>query len=220
MASLFGLVCLLVFELLFKPLLAADSLPREGDARTCTYATWVWNTRTKQSAEHRLVAKPFSDLTAAEKDPHSDCTVCREDQVEIVIEGLPPFQVCRHFESQVRQIMAEIQQSGFPIRSIVAYRVGLTKGPVDRRGRRTQFSHHSFGTAIDINSESNGLYTNCFQFGPGCRRMLGGVWKPGNPGTVTKDSSAYQAFLRAGWKWGGELDGRQKDFMHFSLSGD
>ncbi len=187
---------------------------------TCTYSTWVWNTRTKRSEGHRKVAKPYSDLVPVEKDPHSECTVCEEDQGTLTLPGLSPFQICKHYTEVVRQTLEKIQTSGFPIQSVSAYRPGLTKGPVDPRGRRTQFSNHSFGTAIDINSEINGLYTNCYEFNPQCRLLRGGPWRPGRPGTVTQDSIAYRAFREAGWKWGGELVGRQKDFMHFSLSGD
>ena len=43
---------------------------------------------------------------------------------------------------------------------------------------------------------------------------------PEQPGAITLESVVYEAFRNIGWKWGGELAGRQKDFMHFSLSGD
>jgi len=186
----------------------------------CTYKTWAWNTRTKRSIDHRQVQKNRASLTSTEKDPHSSCTVCEEDQVSVVVEDLPPVQVCRDYAEAVRKTLETIKASGFPITSLTGYRPGLTKGPVDRHGVRTQFSNHSFGTAVDVNAEINGLYTNCYQWGPSCRLLRGGPWRAGRPGTVTRESPPFKAFTSAGWKWGGELEGRQKDFMHFSLSGD
>lgn len=187
---------------------------------TCSYSSWVWDTRARQSVNHARVQKPYAQLTAEEKDPHSSCTVCEEDQEAIELEGRPPIYICKDYAGAVRQIMNTLMVAGFPIRSIEAYRPGRSKGPVDARGLRTQFSNHSFGTAIDFNSEINGLYTDCFAFGPGCHLLRGGAWQPGQPGTVTKDSVIYKSFMQIGWKWGGELVGRQKDFMHFSLNGD
>jgi hypothetical protein len=187
---------------------------------TCSYSTWVWDTRTKQSVNHQRVTKPYSQLTAEEKDPHSRCTVCEEDQEEIPVTGLAPIRVCKDYAGAVRQVMNTLMVAGFPIRTIEAYRVGRSKGVADKNGLRTQFSNHSFGTAVDINPELNGLYTDCIAFGPGCHVLRGGPWNPAQPGTITKDSPVYRAFTQIGWKWGGELVGRQKDFMHFSLVGD
>lgn len=187
---------------------------------TCSYSTWVWDTRSKQSVNHQRVTKPYSQVTAEEKDPHSQCTVCEEDQEAIPVTGLAPIYICKDYAPAVRQVMNSLMVAGFPIRTIEGYRVGRSKGPADAKGLRTQFSNHSFGTAIDINPEVNGLYTDCLTFGPGCHVLRGGTWRPGQPGSITKDSVVYHAFLQVGWKWGGELVGRQKDFMHFSLVGD
>ena len=150
----------------------------------------------------------------------SSCTVCEEDQATIRVGKIPPFRICNLFAAEVRQALERALDAGFPIDEIVGYRVGKSKGPVDDAGLRTQFSNHSFGIALDINPRLNGLYTSCFRFGPACRLLRGGEWRPDVPGTVTRDSSVYAAFRGIGWKWAGELAGRQKDFMHFSLSGD
>ncbi len=187
---------------------------------TCSYSTWDWNTQSKRSENHRRISKPYSQITPNERDPNSNCTVCEEDQVSLEIPGVPAFLVCKFYSSDVKEALHKIATSGFPLTSVISYRVGKTKGTVDSQGIRTQFSNHSFGTAIDINAEINGLYTNCFEFGPDCQLLRGGSWLPRRPGTVTPTSIAYQAFHEMGWKWGGELKGRQKDFMHFSLSGD
>ena len=138
----------------------------------------------------------------------------------IEIQGIPSFKVCKEQAGNVRKAIQMVVDELFSIVSVISHRVGKTKGAVDNNGLRTQFSNHSFDTAIDINAEKNGLYTNCFDFGKDCQLIRGGPWEPGKLGTVTKDSPVYQAFKEIGWKWGGELKGRQKDFMHFSLSGD
>lgn len=196
------------------------SAPAVQAAGTCTYSTWTWDTRTKQSVNRQRVTKPYHQVTAEERAPQTNCTVCEEDQEAIQIEGYPLIYICKDYAEGVRRALNTIRASGFMIRNLEGYRVGRSKGPVDANGLRTQFSNHSFGTAIDINAEINGLYTECFAFGPQCQLLRGGPWSPGQPGTITNDSVVYRAFRQTGWKWGGELVGRQKDFMHFSLLGD
>jgi hypothetical protein len=85
---------------------------------------------------------------------------------------------------------------------------------------RTRFSNHSFGIAIDVNSASNGLYTNCISFGAQCRLHRGGPWRPASDtASIAADSRLVRRMRAAGFRWGGEIRGRQKDFMHFSPSG-
>lgn len=119
----------------------------------------------------------------------------------------------------MRAELSELLQSGEKIYEVVGYRVGMTRGNVDQDGNRTVFSNHSFGTALDINPGQNGLYENCVQFGPNCRLIRGGAWKQGREGTLTVDSATVQGMQRLGLRWGGEIKGRQKDFMHFSITG-
>ncbi len=188
-------------------------------AGNCSYNTWEWNTLARRSENHRQVVKARADLTPEEKDPSSDCTVCGEDQTRIEVEGIPTFKVCQLYVERFREAVREIVKAGWKIESVSAYRVGRSRGPVDEKGLRTQFSNHSFGTAIDINAEHNGLYANCFKFGPGCKLIRGGEWDQGHPRSITKASVVYKTLLKYGWKWGGEIAGKQKDFMHFSLSG-
>ena len=97
--------------------------------------------------------------------------------------------------------------------------MGRTRGKPDAKGLRTHFSNHSFGTAIDLNAGLNGMYSNCEEFGEACRLIRGGLWLPHIPGTLTADSIAVRALQAIGWKLGGQIAGRQKDFMHFSPSG-
>ena len=196
----------------------SDTTPK--GAPDCHYDTWAWDTRARKSVGHREVATHKSRLNTEAIHAGTGCTVCREDQAWVTLGSLQPFAVCKRVEREVRRALVRAMAAGFPIAEISAYRVGLSKGPVDAAGQRTQFSNHSFGIAVDINPGQNGLYARCPEFGPPCVLMRGGPWWPGVPGTITRDSVVYRAFREIGWHWGGELRGRQKDFMHFSLSGD
>lgn len=206
--------CILSILLWMSPQFAHAEQPK-----TCTYNTWSWNTVKKRSEGHRRVKKAYSEITAVEIDKSSGCTVCEEDQAWIKLKGIRKFRVCQKFKDDIETALKTILDSDFPLYEVTAYRVGKSKGPVDENGLRTQFSNHSFGTAIDINRSRNGLYNNCFSFGPKCKLSLGGAWDPARPGTLTEDSVPVQAFKAMNWKWGGQIKGRQKDFMHFSPSG-
>ncbi len=186
---------------------------------TCTFHTWTWDTLKKKSVGHQKVVKPKLELTPTELGSIKGCTVCEEDQIEVSIAKLPSFKICKVFADSIRQALQRALSAGFPIQSLIGYRVGKSKGPVDAAGLRTEFSNHSYGTAIDINSEKNGLYDNCLTFGPQCRLIRGGKYLATVPGSITRESSVYQAFREARFRWGGEINGRQKDFMHFSLDG-
>ena len=187
---------------------------------SCTYSTWAWSTIEKKAMNHQNIIKPRSQLTHFERDKKSPCTICKEDQEWIHIEGIPPFQICRHFAERVREVLLASLKQGFPIYEVIGYRVGKSKGSIDKKGLRTVYSHHSFGTAIDINPKSNGLYENCLAFSPKCRLLRGGHWKNINPASIKKESIIYHEFRNMGWLWGGEIKGQQKDFMHFSATGD
>jgi len=190
------------------------------NAQTCTYSTWTWNTRSKKAINYRTVRKPYQQLTVNEVDKRSGCSVCREDQVKISLPSLKPFLVCRHLAAKVQSTLTKLIAQAEPIAEVVAYRVGLTRGKVDANGNRTKFSNHSFGIALDINPQHNGLYTQCFKFNQKCRLLRGGHWRPGqDPLSLSINSAIVRQLKRMGLKWGGEIKGRQKDFMHFSLTG-
>jgi hypothetical protein len=95
----------------------------------------------------------------------------------------------------------------------------MTRGDTDRHGNRTRYSNHAFGIALDINPEANGLYDRCPRFGPGCRLIKGGRWNPARPASLTADGPVVRALKNIGLRWGGQIEGRQKDFMHFSPTG-
>jgi len=190
----------------------------------CHYEVWDWNTHQRKMEHKRKIIKLRSELNTNELGRIKGCTICEEDQVEIMINPQTrlKFKICKQYETQVRIILKELAFQKFPIQSIVGYRPGYTRGPFNQSGHRTQLSHHSFGVAIDINSEFNGLYDHCFKFDHNCVLIKGGEYRPTSAhlGVITKDSSAYKTFQKYGWKWGGEMQGKQKDFMHFSITGE
>jgi hypothetical protein len=179
----------------------------------------VWNVSLRRTSGARKVRHAYDDVVSAEIDKATGCTVCSEDQVTINVPPLPEFLMCYKLAPRVYSLVRDLVQKGAPIRTIRGYRVIRSRGPIDANGDRTGFSNHSYGTAIDINQEQNGLYDNCISFGPQCRLLLGGEWRPGEPGTLTVDDDIIRSFITAGFKWGGEIAGKQKDFMHFSLTG-
>ncbi len=186
---------------------------------TCTYHMQVWSVRTKQSIDTGLVAHSYSSLAPEEVDRETGCTVCSEDQIVINIPPLERFPVCYKLAPRVRMVVEELIRRRVPVFTIVGYHVIKSRGPLDESGNRTDFSNHSFGTAIDINPDLNGLYDHCVEFGPDCHLLRGGEWHPGRPGTLTSGDDVVSAFKSAGFRWGGEIAGKQKDFMHFSPSG-
>ena len=188
-------------------------------ADTCTYDTYRWNTLTKNAEDYKRIQKTYSQLTEEEIDELTGCTVCLEDQVDVFIENLPPFKVCKHLATDVKTALEESIFLGQIITEVVGYRVGKTKGGVDGLGSRTQFSNHSFGSAIDINPQFNGLYNNCVDYNSSCRLIKGGAWNPARAESLKADAHIVRIMKSIGFKWGGEIAGKQKDFMHFSISG-
>jgi hypothetical protein len=188
-------------------------------AASCTYRTYSWNTYERRPVDFREVRHPYSELRPVEIHEPTGCTVCEEDQIEITLPGVAPFRLCKFMAYEIRQALLRAMAEGERINSVVGYRVGMTKGDIDGRGNRTRFSNHSFGIAIDVNQLQNGLYDNCVSFGPGCRLIRGGAWEPEQEGSLTPHSRVVRDLGEIGLKWGGQIEGRQKDFMHFSPSG-
>jgi hypothetical protein len=192
----------------------------EGMAQSCHYQDWRWNVAQQRAVQQITVSKDASMLVPDELDAQSGCSVCAEDQQVIKLDGLPEFSVCKKYASLVQSTLMELIRRGEKINSVIGYRVGRTRGDIDAQGNRTGFSNHSFGIAIDINTEHNGLYGNCVRFGAQCKLLRAGPWRPGDdPYSLQQDGLIVKTFKQAGFKWGGEIEGRQKDFMHFSLTG-
>jgi len=187
--------------------------------KTCSYEVAVWNVPARKVMEVRRVSHPYSELAEEELDHETGCTVCSEDQVTISLPSSADFRICRKIAPEISDILRRLIEDGVPILSIRGYQVVRSRGGIDDNGNRKMLSNHSFGTALDINRERNGLYDNCIMFGPECRLVLGGHWRPGVPGTLLKNGPVVRAMKAIGFRWGGEIKGRQKDFMHFSLTG-
>ena len=191
-----------------------------ANPQTCSYDTYQWSTLEKRAVNRQTVVHPYREVTEAERDPITGCTVCREDQVELALPGLKPFKVCKVVAAKVETSLRDLMDAGVPIKTVIGYRVGRTRGEVDNNGLRTGFSNHSYGVAIDINSEHNGLYDRCMRFNPDCRLIRGGPWQPyADAESLSPGGEVVQRLKQAGFLWGGEIQGRQKDFMHFSPSG-
>lgn len=205
-----GKKCILAAVLLCSPLRAET---------TCSYRTFSWDTKTRTAVDPVTVIKPYTELTESEIDRFTGCSVCEQDQREISIPPLAPFKVCRLLATRLEHVLRKLIEQGYPIRKIIGYRVGKTRGDADGRGLRTRFSNHSYGIAIDINPDNNGLYDNCPAFAPDCRLIRGGHWNPERPESLRADDEIVSELEAIGLKWGGEIAGRQKDFMHFSPTG-
>ncbi len=190
-----------------------------ANSKDCHYQTWEWDSINHKSVNFKKIIKEKSNLTLEEKGNVPGCSVCEEDQVEIKLPSLPPFKFCKKFESKIRTVIQGIQKANFPLLKIVGYRVGKSRGKTNSYGLRTEFSNHSYGTAIDFNEDQNGLYDLCFHFSSSCKLTRGGTYTPGKQGSITKSSIIYLLMKKEGFLWGGEIQGKQKDFMHFSLTG-
>jgi len=187
--------------------------------KMCHYSNYQWNTLAKKAVNFRQISHPYRELKDFEVDPVTGCSVCREDQQWIKVAQLKPVLVCQKLANKIESNLNHLVQQGQPIFKIVSYRVGMTRGKTDEQGNRTRFSNHSFGIAIDINDEQNGLYDHCLVWSNKCRLRKGGQWDPNREGSLTQDHPIVLQLKKAGLKWGGDIQGKQKDFMHFSPSG-
>lgn len=185
----------------------------------CTYSYYKWNARAQLASDLLHVSKPYAELKSYEVDAMTGCSLCSEDQVEIDLPHLKPFRVCKFVAADIDRILRELIEQGEQIKTVVGYRVGMTRGEMDNKGYRTQFSNHSFGIALDINEAHNGLYDNCIAFNSQCRLVQGGVWKPSHRLSLTANAEIVRRFNEVGFLWGGDIMGKQKDFMHFSPTG-
>jgi hypothetical protein len=198
--------------------LLAAALAAPSFTDTCRYEYTIWNTKEHRVTERRVVEKDRADLSAEERGPLG-CTPCREDQAEVSLGNGLRFLACAALAPRLREALDRALAQGAEIRTLVGYRPQMSRGPVDARGNRTQLSNHSFGAAIDVNEMRNGLYDDCLVWSSACRLLKGGPYRPGETGSITADSPVVIELEVAGFKWGGRIAGRQKDFMHFSPTG-
>lgn len=185
----------------------------------CSYKTYSWNTRDKRALKFTTVRKNYSELTEHEIDRFTGCSVCEQDQRIIDVPPLNPFKICHVLAPRIRKVLTNLIAQDQFIYKVTGCRAGLTRGDIDGQGFRTRFSNHSFGIALDINVDQNGLYENCLNFDDKCTLIRGGRWNPSQEGALTEDSDIVLTLKAAGLKWGGHILGNQKDFMHFSPTG-
>lgn len=221
-----GLLCVMLSLTLAGVASAEEAPPSPSD--TCTYRTSSWHVKKKRSVNRKKVTKTRAELTDEERDPDDPrCTVCLEDQVKLELDGMPSVRVCRHYADKITEALQEAKAAGFRVKTLTGYRVGRTRGKVVD-DMRSQFSNHSYGTAIDINAGHNGLHARCkLKSTPKtaadikrCQVRVGGAWDPEKrpKTTITADGPVHAAFTTF-WKWGGAIEGPIKDFMHFSITG-
>jgi len=207
----------IVFGALTVCLLANAVNAEDG---VCTFEDWAWHSELKQAQDYETIRTTRDQLTPQQRHSSLPCSVCREDQSVITLSNGGSVEVCHILARDIEIALEETLDSGFEIQTLNGYRVGRTRGPLDERGLRTEYSNHSFGLAVDINADSNGLYDRCLDWGSHCRLRVGGEWDPRNPLSISRGTPAHRHLTDIGLQWGGELAGRQKDFMHFSLTGD
>lgn len=103
-----------------------------------------------------------------------------------------------------REIAADPER--FPIKRVEGFNFRPMVGS-------SMLSHHSYGTAIDINPEENYFIDRT----TGTRS--GKYWKPGaDPYSIPEHGSVVRAFRNHGWSWGGHFIGAS-DYMHFTYLG-
>ena len=196
----------------FIPLLS------QANPAQCSYSYGLWNVQAKKIIRWVSVRKSRSELLPQEIGDFG-CTPCIEDQVQIKLQNGITFSACHHVAPKLEEALNESIAMGFRIISIEGYRPTMTRGAVDPKGNRTVLSNHAFGAAIDINRSNNGLYDNCVQMGPQCRLIQGGRWNPDNPLSLTREHPLVHHMRSLGFQWGGQIQGKQKDMMHFSKTG-
>ena len=125
-----------------------------------------------------------------------------------VYSGTVTLEVNKKLQYDVRRIFNTIYQSEerFPIKTIGAYN---WRG---KAGNSTSRSHHSYGTAIDINWEENYMVK-------AGKIISGKLYDPGNNRySMPAGGIIVATFKEHGWVWGGEWKSA-KDYMHFSFLG-
>jgi hypothetical protein len=185
----------------------------------CTYQHSVWSTVEDRALSAPPTDKPRTALESGEIGPLG-CTPCEQDQREVALSNGLTVTLCHRVAEPVRRALERALQEGVRLETLQGYRPVLSRGPLDSAGRRTAFSRHGFGLALDVNREHNGLYDDCVVWSPSCRLLQGGHWQSGeDPLSLHADHAVVRALREIGLRWGGEIDGKQKDFMHFSPDG-
>ena len=104
----------------------------------------------------------------------------------------------------IKEIFSEIADMGFKIKASDTSDYNARK--INGKDR---WSHHSYGTAIDINSSDNPNYYSATREGT--------IHDPTNNEYAITNSIA-NVFRKYGWSWGGEDWTNPHDYMHFSFA--
>ena len=203
------MVCPLLLLFFATPALASD---------LCTYNYGVWHVGKRKTVRTVKVSKPRSQLSKQEMGP-LDCTPCIQDQINLKLSNGVSFQICEKVAGPIMTALETALANGFQIKQLVGYRPSMSRGKVNAAGERTILSNHAFGVAIDINQDDNGLYDNCITWGSKCRLIKGGRWNKKSPLALHAKHPLVLHLLKLGFKWGGQIAGKQKDMMHFSTTG-
>jgi hypothetical protein len=198
--------------------LALATAASAGTVDTCRYEYTIWNTNKRAVSDRRTVTKDRALLSDEERGPLG-CTPCREDQAAVTLRNGLRFLACAKIAAPLTEALDHAIERGQEVRTVVGYRPQMSRGPADKDGNRTQLSNHSFGVAIDVNEMQNGLYDRCAAWSPACRLIKGGAYRPGEKGSIVAESPLVAALEAIGLRWGGQIAGGQKDFMHFSPTG-
>ncbi len=190
----------------------------EAHPKFCSYTYSVWNARERRSEGPYRVTKLYTELQTHERGP-GGCSVCDEDQVPVRLSNGVTFKVCGAFREAFQSGLEAALSAGEVIESVTGHRPSKSRGHLDGQGRRTEFSNHAYGAALDVNEAQNGLYDFCVTWSPSCQLIKGGRYVPGGPRSFTSRSPLVRALRDRGLRWGGEITGKQKDFMHFSPDG-
>ncbi len=125
--------------------------------------------------------------------------------------------VDKRLSTEIKLIFQEIETAKFPIKKvvpIVKYDWSDSKSISDNNTSAFNYrfvdgtnklSDHAFGQAVDINP-----YLNPYVL-PGKKTR---PYNPKTPGTITKSTIVYKAFIKRGWQWGGDWK-NGKDYQHF-----
>ncbi len=127
----------------------------------------------------------------------------------------------RALARDIRAIFEELERMHFPLhRAVPISAYGWDDDASMRANNSSAFNYrtiagtndisvHAFGWAIDINP----------LFNPYTRRdgvviPAGAFYDSARPGTVTGEIA--RIFTARGWQWGGDWEGKRKDWQHFS----
>jgi peptidoglycan LD-endopeptidase CwlK len=125
--------------------------------------------------------------------------------------------------NDVKEIFQELEHNKYPIEKvipIVKYEWSDIRSIADNNtsafnyrtveGTR-KLSDHSFGRAIDVNPYQNPWVHSSKVSN---KQYSSRQYNPSVRGTIVRDDICYKAFMKRGWKWGGNWR-NSKDYQHF-----